>query len=337
MKLRVNKTVGAIAAAGLAMVAIGATMAPASADPIGAPTYRALAGVGSDTTYNVMNGLSEVVTIGGVKQIASYDPIPSTSLITPKNPATNPNCQNLTRPNGSSAGRTALLNALTPGNPINGCYDWGRSSSLNIAPVASATGGLTYVPFGVDAFTYAVAKDSGIPRDLALDDVKAIYRCEVPGIKPYIPQSGSGTRQYWLQQMGITEAQVANTYTCIKDTKNGTIIQEHDGRVLTSGDEIAPYSIANFVAQGAGVQADLRGIADLANLDGKVALQAGDTVSLKRDVYNMVPTTKLGTAPWSTVFVGSNSLVCQNTATIQKFGYGAAANCGDTSLQTPLS
>ena len=133
------------------------------------------------------------------------------------------NCQNLTRPNGSSAGRAALINSLTPGNAIQGCYDWSRSSSLNIAAVAAATGGLTYVPFAVDAFTYAVAKDSDIPRDLSLDDVKSIYRCEVPGIKPYIPQSGSGTRQYWLQQMGITEAQVTSTYTCIKDTKNGAI------------------------------------------------------------------------------------------------------------------
>jgi ABC-type phosphate transport system substrate-binding protein len=334
MKLRVNKTVGAIAAAGLAMVAIGATMSPASADPTGAPTLRALSGVGSDTTYNVMNGLSEVVTIGGVKQLGSYDPIPASSLISPKAAA---NCQNLTRPNGSSAGRTALLNSLTPGNPINGCYDWGRSSSLNINPVASATGGLTYIPFGVDAFTYAVAKGSDIPRDLSLDDVKSIYRCEVPGLLPLIPQSGSGTRQYWLQQMGITEAQVANTYTCIKDVKNGNQVQEHDGRALTASNEIAPFSIANYVAQGAGVQADLRGIADLGNMDGKTALSAGDSVTLKRDVYNMVPTTKLGTAPWSTVFVGSGSLICQNTETITKFGFGAAPNCGDTSLQTPLS
>jgi ABC-type phosphate transport system substrate-binding protein len=337
MKLRVNKTVGAVAAAGLAMVAIGATMAPASADPVGAPTYRALPGVGSDTTYNVMNGLSEVVTIGGVKQIASYDPIPASSLITPKNPATNPNCQNLVRPNGSSAGRSALLNALTPGNAIFDCYNWGRSSSLNLAAVPSATGGLTYIPFGEDAFTYAVAKDSGIPRDLSLDDVKSIYRCEVPGIQPYIPQSGSGTRQYWLQQMGITEAQVTSTFTCIKDVKQGAIVQEHDGRVLTKDNEIAPYSIANYVAQGAGVQADLRGIADLGNMDGKVATVSNSDVTLKRLIYNMVPTTKLATSPWSDVFVGSNSLICQNSATVAKFGFGPTAECGNTSRQTPLS
>jgi len=336
MKFRVNKTVGTIAVAGLAMVAIGATMSPASADPIGAPTFRSLAGVGSDTTYNALNGLSEVVQISGVKQIGSYDPIPAGRLITPKAAA---NCAGLVSPNGSGAGRTALLASLTPGNAIEGCYDFGRSSSLSLSAVPTATGGLTYIPFAVDAFTYAVAKDSAIPRDLTLNDVKSIYRCEVPGLTPYIPQSGSGTRSYWLAQMGITEAQVTSTYTCIKDKKvgAGTDIQEHDGRVLTKDNEIVPMSIANFVAQGAGVQADLRGVADLGNMDGLQSLEPNTGVTLKRDVYNVVPTTKLGVAPWSTVFVGGSSLVCQNPNTIKKYGFGVNANCGATTNQTPLS
>lgn len=335
MKLRMRKAgSAALAVAGLTAAVVSLSGGAALADPNGAPTQRVLAGVGSDTTYNVMNGLSDVVTIGGVKQLASYDPIPSSSLISPKAAA---NCQNLVRPNGSSAGRSALLNALTPGNPIFGCYDWGRSSSLNTAAVASVTGGLTYVPFGTDAFTYAVKKGSDIPRDLGLEDVRSIYRCEVEGITPYIPQAGSGTRQYWLQQMGITEAQVTSTYTCIKDTKSGNIVQEHDGRVLSANNEIVPFSIANYVAQGAGVQADLRGSADLANLDGNSSLSAADGTTLNRSVYNMIPTTKLATAPWSTVFVGGSSLVCQNPATIQKYGFGLHPSCGDTSAQTPLS
>lgn len=334
MKFTFNKPVAAVVACGLAMISLGAVAGAASADPVGTPALRALAGAGSDTTYNVMNGLSEVITIDGVKQIASYDPIPSTSLISPKAAA---NCQNLTRPNGSTAGRNALIASLTPGNAIEGCYDWARSSSLSLSAVASATGGLTYIPFGVDAFTYAVAKDSAIPRDLTLNDVKSIYKCEVPEYQPYIPQAGSGTRQYWLQQMGLTEQTILSTYTCVKDVKNGSIIQEHDGRVLTKSNEIAPFSIANFVAQGAGVQTDLRGIADLGNMDAKSSLNPTTTSTLKRDVYNIIPTTKLTTAPWSTVFVGSSSLVCSNPETITKYGYGLTANCGLTTNQTPLS
>ena len=81
MKFTINKPIAAVVACGLAMISLGAVAGTASADPVGTPTQRALAGVGSDTTYNVLNGLSEVVTIGGVKQLASYDPIPSSSLI----------------------------------------------------------------------------------------------------------------------------------------------------------------------------------------------------------------------------------------------------------------
>lgn len=334
MKLRLNKTAAAFAACGLAALTVVTAVGTAQADPVGAPTQRALAGVGSDTTYNVMNGLSDVVTIGGVKQIASYDPLPSTSLISPKSAA---NCQNLTRPNGSGAGRTALVNSLTPGNAIQGCYDFARSSSLTQTAVPAATGGLTYVPFGLDAFTYAVAKDSSVPRDLTLDDVKSIYKCEIPGIKPYIPQAGSGTRSYWLGIVGITEAQLTSTYTCVKDVKAGNPIQEHDGRVLTAGDEIVPFSIANYVAQGAGVQADLRGIADLGNIDAKSSLDASDTTTLNRAVYNVIPTNKETTAPWSTVFVGSGSAVCQNTTLIKKYGFAPHPSCGSVTAKAPTS
>ena len=137
--------------------------------------------------------------------------------------------------------------------------------------------------------------------------------------------------------MGITEAQVLSTYTCIKDVKNGAPIQEHDGRVLTKSNEIAPFSIANYVAQGAGVQTDLRGIADLGNMDTKSSLNATTSSTLKRDIYNVIPTTKLAVSPWSDVFVGSTSLVCTNSDTIIKYGFGLNANCGSTTNQTPLS
>ena len=334
MKLRLNKKVAGIAACGIAALTVVTSVGTATADPVGTPTQRALAGVGSDTTYNALNGLSEVVTIGGVKQIASYDPLPASSLISPKSAA---NCQNLVRPNGSGAGRTALINSLTPGNAIAGCYDFARSSSLTTTAVPAATGGLTYVPFGIDAFTYAVAKDSSIPRDLTLGDVQSIYKCEVPGITPLLPQAGSGTRSYWLGVMGITEGQLTSTYTCVKDTKNSAVVQENDGRVLTKGDEIFPYSIANYVAQSSGAQADLRGSADLGNIDGKSSIDASDSTTLSRSVYNVIPTSKETVAPWSTVFVGSGSLVCTNVSTIKKFGFAPSASCGSVTAKAPTS
>lgn len=333
MKLRMSRKAGAVATSGLALAALVMSVGTASADPTGAPTHRALAGVGSDTTFAVMNGLSDEIAIGGTKQIGSYDPT-GASTVSPKAAA---NCQNLPRANGSSAGRTALLNALTPGNAIEGCYDFARSSSLSLASVPAVTGGLTYVPFGVDAFTYAYKAGGAIPSDLAVEDLQSIYKCEVPGITPLLPQAGSGTRQYWLGQMGITEAQLTTTYTCVKDVKNGTPVQEHDGRAITAANEVAPFSIASWVAQAAGAQTDNRGSAVLANTAGTSSLSAGSATQLKRDVYNVIPTDKIATAPWSTVFVGSGSLLCDEQATINKFGFASHANCGSTTNQTPTS
>jgi ABC-type phosphate transport system substrate-binding protein len=323
MNVKRMKKAGLVLTAGVGLLTAGLVAGPALADPTGAPTYRQLAGVGSDTTQDVMNGLAEVVKDGsGNKLIASYDATGSANIKT-KNDA---NCT-LARPNGSGAGRSALLNSLQAGN---GCVDFARSSSLNIA---ASNPSLTYVPFAVDAVTYAVTHDSTIPRDLPLADLQEIYACRVPGIVPLLPQSGSGTRSFWLAQMGLTETQVQNS-TCIKDVKNGKVVQEHDGRALTSPNEIAPYSVAQYIAQSFGVIDDRRGDADLGAIDGKVPFVLNTDVTIKRDVYNAVPTSKLGVSPWKDVFVGQNSKICQASSVIKRYGFGISPLCGDTSNQS---
>lgn len=325
--------VAAIGAAGLLTGTVCGSVA--SADPSGTPTYRQLAGVGSDTTQGVMNGLSQVVTINGVKVLGSYDAVGSTNVTT-KDPATTPGCT-MGRPNGSGAGRTALTNSLQAGN---GCLDFSRSSSLNLA---AATPGLTYVPFAVDAVSYAITPTSSVPRKLALTDLKAIYHCDPNyvgtgpnfGLNVYLPQAGSGTRSFWESTMGITDADVvAGVYPCIKDTKNGAPVEEHDGRVLDDN-SIAPFSIAQYIAQSSQTIADLRGRAILGTVDGVSPTTLNSGFGVKRDVYNVIPTSKIGTAPWSTVFAGPNSLICQQTNVINTYGFAANAHCGDTSQQTP--
>lgn len=307
----------------------------ASADPSGTPTYRQLSGVGSDTTQGVMNGLSNVVTINGVKVIGSYDAVGSANITT-KDPATTPGCT-IARPNGSGAGRTALSNSLAA---ANNCLDFSRSSSLNLS---AATPGLTYVPFAVDAVSYAITPTSAVPRKLALTDLKAIYHCDpnyvgtAPnfGLTVYLPQAGSGTRSFWESTMGITDADVvAGVYPCIKDTKNGAPVEEHDGRVLDDN-SIAPFSIAQYIAQSSQTIADLRGRAILGTVDGVSPTTLNSNFGVKRDVYNVIPTSKIATAPWSTVFAGSNSLICQQSNLINTYGFATNAHCGDTSQQTP--
>ncbi|WP_344462533.1 substrate-binding domain-containing protein [Kitasatospora kazusensis] len=317
-------------AAGLGLLVAGAGIA--QADPSGAPAYRQLAGVGSDTTQGVMNALSNAVTLGGQKVIGSYDAVGSPTINTKSTAA----CQGLTRPNGSGAGRTMLLNEL---NKNNNCLDFSRSSSLNLA---AATPGLTYVPFAVDGVTYAVSAGSSLPLDLAVSDLHAIYSCD-PGfvgtapnysVHPLLPQAGSGTRSFWETTVGITEADVvAKKYPCISDTKGGKPIEEHDGRVLDPT-SLVPFSIAQYIAQSSGTLADLRGTAQLGNINGVPSLLLNTGAAATRDVYNVIPSSKVATSPWSDVFVGGNALICQQSAVITQYGFGVNKNCGDTSRTT---
>ncbi|HEX7276792.1 MAG TPA: hypothetical protein VF244_05400, partial [Acidimicrobiales bacterium] len=66
------------------------------------------------------------------------------------------------------------------------------------------------------------------------------------------------------------------------------------------------------------------------------------STSYGRDVYNVVPTSKLGGLPAAnadlkTMFVGGSSAVCAATSTIIAFGFstGTALPCGDTTTVGP--
>ena len=223
----------------------------------------------------------------------------------------------------------------------NGCLQFSRSSSLNLA----ATGGaqLTYVPFALDGVTYAITgTDTLIPRNLDLATLQSIYTCNptVVGTGPnysitaMLPQAGSGTRSFWEGKMGITDADVvAGKYPCITDKHNGQPIEEQDGRVLTDS-AIIPFSIASYDAEESQTIQDVRGAAVLGAIGGVAAQQINSTFPVTREVYNVIPTTDTATAPWSTTFVGSGSLVCADAATIQKFGFTVASDCGSTTNVT---
>ena len=303
----------------------------ASADPSGSPTFRQLSGVGSDTTQDVMNAMANAVTIGGTKVLGSYDAVGSATIQTKATGCT------INRPNGSGAGRTALLNSLNANSGAgDGCLDFSRSSSLD---TTASTPGLTYIPFAVDSVTYAVTNLSSIPRSLTLADLQAYYHCDPSyvgasapyDVTPMLPQAGSGTRKYWIGQMGITEAQIsAGAYPClINGVKNGQTFEEHTG-ILIDDKSIAPFSIAQYNAQATQTISDRRGRAVLGTIGGTVPNLMNGNFTLKRDVYNVIPTSKLTVSPWSDVFVGNSSLICQQTAVIQKYGFALSPICGDT-------
>ncbi|GAA2640380.1 substrate-binding domain-containing protein [Dactylosporangium fulvum] len=339
-----------------------ATVATAAANPP-AGEYRQLAGVGSDTTQDALNGLGETITVSGAKVIASYDARPAGTIKTKSTGCEFP------RPDGSGEGRKALKAAENDGGNVyqgvnvTGCVDYARSSSYGGGSSPQTTGNYTYVPFGVDAVSFAVNEESDLPTSLTFVQLQRIYRClttvisGVP-VKPLLVQPGSGTRQFWLSKMGIAEADIANgDYPCLVQTVNGQQIQEHDARVLAGhNDYIVPFSVAQFIAQGnaaairtqTGVTVeDRRGTSRIGRVNGLQPIVGGKLninfrPQLIRDVYNVVPTRRLGEPLIANTFVGQSSAVCTNRALIELFGFGYRttdgatlfeAACGSTQLK----
>ena len=242
----------AAAASLLGVVSINA----ASADPYSSTAYAA---AGSDTTQDVMNAMGGVVKSSaatGTKSVASWD-----ALLPGATPA-NPGCvsfkygaPSVLRPNGSSNGINALIAAKTnvvwPATNPNPCTPAGKiigAANLNVArssrgPNNTTTSRLTFVPFGRDAMMYIYRTNS--PTAVA-DGVAAMTTAEFratvsPGgnalvtkgattVLTCVPQSGSGTQQFWLTAIGHP-APTTNAANTIANTAfaNCGNLQEHDG------------------------------------------------------------------------------------------------------------
>jgi hypothetical protein len=305
-------------------LAVGALAAPAVADPADG-SHRLLAGVGSDTTQDVMNGLSESVDGGGT--IASYNATPIDPTVTTIQ-TRDTGCV-INRPDGSSAGIDALRNAV---DNNTGCLDFARSSR---GPADTTTNDLTWIPFAKDAVTIAVRSDSALNSslDLTTAQLAAIFKCQTTTLDgvtlaPLLPQANSGTRTFFLGKIGVAESEIGS---CV-----GTM-QEHNGVQLTAAGNIAPYSIAQYIAQTSGVVADRHGKTVLGKINSVAPVNTNGTLNTAfpyaRDVYNVVPSNKLTDAVIQPTFVGASSGVCSDTATITQYGFGAIANCGDTTLK----
>ncbi|MFI0922899.1 hypothetical protein ACH4TP_03010 [Streptomyces sp. NPDC021012] len=311
------------AALGVAALGLGVALAPAAqADPSPVTQYRTLAGVGSDTTQDVVNGLGNVVVNAlGQKVIASWD---ATGTATIKTKATG--CV-INRPNGSSAGIDALRNAV---DTNSGCLDFARSSR---GPADTSTTDLTWIPFAKDAVSWVKRSDSALPSDLTAAQLKAIYECTTTSLNgvaltPILPQSNSGTRAFFLASIGVTAPGA-----CVQQG-----VQENDGTVLDTAGDIAPYSVAQYTAQEKAVVTDRRGAAVLGSVGTVAPRNADKTLNLAfpftRDVYNVVPTAKLTNSTIASTFVGSSSKVCAAGTTITTYGFGTLGTaCGATAIK----
>ncbi len=345
-----------VGAVGVGLLATMFTPGAAQADPVNPTGPRLLAGVGSETLDPVMNGLADVVTIGGVKVIASYDGF-LTSGFTSKSPAPATASSGCVyagyvaangpgiRATGSGAGRSRFIESLTPGNAYEGCLDFARASGINLA---AATPQLTYVPFGIGAQTYAVRSDSTINRQLTVETLKTIYQCTAaPGtgttgnFTPLLPQSGSGTRSSWLSFLGLSEATKG---ACVRDTWNnpsGTAtdpIIEHNGKVLLNKTEIVPFDAAQYAAQSIGIITDARGKAVLGGSGSTASgtmLPAIDGSS----AYTLPGGATVAQSAVVSYAVRSDSTINRQltTATLKSiYQCSAAAGTGTTGNFTPL-
>lgn len=251
-----------IASIGVAvgLVVSGVLLAtPASAEPVSG-SYAA---VGSDTLQDSMNALANGTTVtGSTVRIGSggnffgnFDAFPTGTRI-----QTKPAGPYFVRPSGSGNGRDALRASITgnawQGTVITGQVDIARSSG-GPGSNTNAAGLLAYVPYARDAVAYAYkAADStaaAVLADLSTAELTAIYSASTPTvidgitIKPRLPQSGSGTRSFFLGAIGVATPGAA--VPAADSTATGPA--ENDATVL-GVNEVIPFSVASWVAQSNG-------------------------------------------------------------------------------------
>jgi len=307
---------GSLAVGALGLLPLAGT---ASAEPTSTPAVTDIVGVGSDTTQFAMNYLIDGALVNGTQVdgynhgrtsalLQSFDAAGSglTASITPKQGA-----GSITRPNGSGAGKALLYGA---GN--NASIDYARSSSSLSTDEVSA--GLWQVPFAVDGLKMAVdATSTHAPASIAATDVVKIYNgtytdwAQLGGtagtIAPLIPQAGSGTRKFFLDQLKAANGGVDVTLAAsVQET------QEHsDTDLKANPDAIAPFSTGR------------------AKTTPTIELLGG--FNAKRALYNVVRAGDLGKAWFSGIF-GETGFICSSAAKslIEHAGFDQLARSNGT-------
>lgn len=259
------KAAAICAVVGVALAGV-AIASPANADP----ASNSYSLVGSDTLQDVSNALVNGTAISGASvrtltsagdTLGSFDAFGSATI------QTKPSGVYFGRPNGSGDGVKALsrsidgapytaASGLAAATVITGQVDIARSSS-GPAGAANASGALAYVPFGRDALAYAYNGTSATLGSITAAQLTQIYSCVAGAnvingvtVQPLLPQSGSGTRKFFLGAIGVTDN--AALVSCV--TNNGAnptfaSVNENDGTALSVPGQIAPFSVASFVAQ----------------------------------------------------------------------------------------
>ncbi len=310
----------------LAAVVAGGVVASAANAEVVSNSYVL---VGSDTLQDASNALANGTRVTGSlvrvkannETIGSFDAFPSSGV--GSQIQTKPGGARFLRPSGSGNGVNALIASInTSGSAkwnnvdITGQVDIARSSSApKSADVDATNGKLAYIPFGRDAVSYIYTGGTAAWANLSAAELKQIFEgtlTTVDGvaITPRLPQSGSGTRSFFLSAIGVT------TPAASIDVNNTTA--ENDASVL-GANQIIPFSVASWTAQSTG--------------SAPTTLN-GTSVVLGTPISGVAPVTGAGTAMvpnsafYSTAFGRDTYLVVERariTPSNPKYDAGLAA------------
>jgi ABC-type phosphate transport system substrate-binding protein len=271
--LRIIKSLVAAAAAAATVAALSAT---ALAEPINPHTGKTvtpnawdIVGVGSETISFVSDQLAYNYDLG-VKHDTTKTPYiyewdaysPTAKNATTKETVTlKVGCKN-TRPDGSSAGITALetYGTTTFDHVTYPCVNFarssrGRSTTEPGADPSCATDGICFVKLANDVVTYATTKNSNAPDNLSKAQLAEIFGCSIPaahgdpagtwgallGSKakkgtakqkpdPLVPQTGSGTLKFFMETaLGLGTDTEPLCGSLAKDTRADQQPEENEG------------------------------------------------------------------------------------------------------------
>jgi ABC-type phosphate transport system substrate-binding protein len=258
------------ATAAAAMTALVAT--PALADPPSGVTPKPndVVGVGSDTIQNVFDQFShDYNATHTTGKLYSWDALnPTTGAMGDpiQLKSGSSNCK-IPRPDGSSAGITALENTKTTtgGAP---CIDFARSSRARSSTDPTT---ISFINLAGDAVTVSTQPGSHAPASLLTTAVlTGIYNCsitkwnQIPGnsggstatIAAMLPQNGSGTRSFFLGALGLTNpgSCVSTSATQQGAAGNGAnTLQENEGVApslnTNTANVIFPFSVGKWIAE----------------------------------------------------------------------------------------
>jgi len=214
-------------------------------------------GVGSDTIQNVFDQFAvdyNKTVSATATHLYSWDATNPLTGAMGDSIAEKTGCAHIPRPDGSSAGITQLI-TFAKSSTGQFCTSFARSSrARGSSDPPFAAGGIAFVDLGGDAVTWSAQATTNAPATLTTAQLAAIYNCtdtnwsQVGGknapIHAFIPQTGSGTRSFFLSAIGV-----ATPGSCVSDA--GGTLQENQGvnPVLKDPDAIFPFSTGKYIAE----------------------------------------------------------------------------------------